>query len=78
MSENERQSQTNAVTNNKLQGTVVTYLRCDGIVNNKIKKGLLLSLPVKKIKSVTICRALSSTLAVWWPGAQNARDPPFL
>jgi len=38
----------NAVTNNKLQGTVVTYLRCDGIGNNKIKKGLLLSLPVKK------------------------------
>jgi len=48
MSENERQSQTNAVINNKLQGTVVTYLRCGGISNNQIKDGLLLSAPVKK------------------------------
>ena len=37
MSENERQSQTNAVINDKLQGTVVTYLRCGGVVNNQIK-----------------------------------------
>jgi len=28
--------------NDKLQGSVVTYLRC-GEVNNQIKKGLLLS-----------------------------------
>ena len=28
----------------KLQGSVVTYLRCAGAVNNQIKKGLLLSL----------------------------------
>jgi len=47
MSENERQTQTNAVINEKLQGTVVTQLRCGGIGNNQIKKGLLLSLPVK-------------------------------
>jgi len=33
--------------NNKLQGSVATYLRCGGVVNNKIKKGLLLSLSVK-------------------------------
>jgi len=33
-------------TNDKLQGIVVTYLRCGEIVNNQIKKGLLLSLPV--------------------------------
>jgi len=46
MSENERQSQTNAVINDKLHGTVVTYLRCGGIFNKLIKKGLLLSLPV--------------------------------
>ena len=32
--------------NDKLQGIVVTYLRCGEIVNNQIKKGLLLSLPV--------------------------------
>jgi len=29
-SENERQSQTNAVINDKVQSTVVTYLRCGG------------------------------------------------
>jgi len=29
--------------NDKLQGSVSTYLRCDKIVNNQIKKGLLLS-----------------------------------
>jgi len=38
-----------------LQGSVATDLRCRGIVNNHIKKGLLLSLPVKKVlKSVNI------------------------
>jgi len=26
----------------KLQGNVAAYLRCDGLVNNQIKKGLLL------------------------------------
>jgi len=29
--------------NDKLQGSVATYLRCGGVVNNQIKKGLLLS-----------------------------------
>jgi len=47
MSENERQSQTNAVINDKLPGMIVTYLRCGGIFNNQINKGLLLSLTVK-------------------------------
>jgi len=46
MSENERQSQTLAVINDKLQGAVVTYLSCGWIFNNHIKKSLLLSLPV--------------------------------
>ena len=42
-------------TNDKLQGSVATYLRCGGVVNNQIKKGSLLSLPVKKLlKSVNI------------------------
>ena len=37
--------------NDKLQGSYVTaYLRCGGVVNNQIEKGLLLSLWVKKIK----------------------------
>ena len=31
-------------TNNKLQGSVATYLRYGGVVTNQIKKGLLLSL----------------------------------
>jgi len=30
--------------NDKLQGSVATYLRCNWVVNNQIKKGLLLSL----------------------------------
>ena len=30
-------------TNDKLQGSVAAYLRCDGVVNNQLKKGLLLS-----------------------------------
>ena len=38
----------------KLQSNVATYLRCDGVVNHQIKKGLLLSLWVKKLKSVNI------------------------
>jgi len=30
--------------NDKLQGSVATYLRCGGVVNIQIKKGILLSL----------------------------------
>jgi len=42
--------------NGKLHGSVArpTYLRCVGVVNNKIRKGLLLSLPVNFFKSVNI------------------------
>jgi len=35
--------------NDKLQGSVAAYSRCGVVVNNQIKKGLLLSLRVKKI-----------------------------
>ena len=35
--------------NDKLHGGVATYLRCGGVVNNQIKKGLLLSLRVRQI-----------------------------
>ena len=35
------------VINDKLQGSVATYLRCGGVVNDHIEKGLLLSLRVK-------------------------------
>jgi len=37
-----------AITYDKLQGSVATYLICGGVVNNQIKKGLLMSLRVKK------------------------------
>jgi len=40
--------------NDKLQGSVARYLRCGGLVNDQIKNGLLLSLRVKKLKSVNI------------------------
>jgi len=43
--------------NNKLQGSVATYLKCGGVVNNHIKKGLLLSLLVIFFKSVNICQS---------------------
>ena len=46
MSENELQSRSNVVINDKLHGTVITYLRRGGVVNNQIMKDLLLSLPV--------------------------------
>jgi len=35
--------------NDKLQNSVAAYLRCGEIVNNQIKKGLLLSLRVKNV-----------------------------
>ena len=34
--------------NDKLQGSIAVYLRRGGVVNNQIKKGLLLSAIVKK------------------------------
>jgi len=42
-------------TNNKLQGSVATYFRSGGVVNNQNKKHLLLSLLVQtNLKSVNI------------------------
>ena len=38
----------------KLQGSVATRLRCGVVVNNQIRKGLLLSLSVNFFKSVNI------------------------
>ena len=40
--------------NDELQGSVATYLRCGGVVNNQIKKGLLLSVSELFFKSVNI------------------------
>ena len=40
----------------KLLSSLATYLRCGGVVNNQIRKGLLLSLPLKVFNSVNICQ----------------------
>jgi len=49
-SENKRRLKSNAKINDKLQGTVGTHLRSGGSFNKQIKRGSLLSLPVKKIE----------------------------
>ena len=44
--------------NDKVQGSVTTYLGCGGVVNNQIKKVLLLSVRVKNfLKSVNISQS---------------------
>jgi len=65
--------------NDKLQGTVATCLRFGGVINNQIKKGLLVTLWVKKLKSANISQSRKQKrdwlvhflrlLAVCWPGA---------
>ena len=71
--------------NDKLQSSVAKYLRYGGVVNNQIKKGLLLSPRVKKkLKSVSIWQSYQQEcdclvhflrlLAVCWPGTQSAWD----
>ena len=68
--------------NDKLQGSVATHLRCGGVVNNQIKKGLLPSLRVKKsYKSVNMWQSYKQErycflhflrlLTVCWPSAQG-------
>ena len=75
--------------NDKLQGIVATYLRCGGVVNNKIKKGSLLSLRVKKfLKSMNIWQSYKQErdcfvhflrlLAVRWPSAPVHETITFL
>ena len=49
--------------NDKLQGTVATYLRCGGVLNNQFKKGLLLSVSEIFFKSVSVI--VSRTLRAW-------------
>ena len=49
-------------TNDKLQGSLATYLRCGGDVDIQIKKGLLLSLLVKNLKSVIIWHSYQQEL----------------
>ena len=70
---------------NKLRGSVATYWRCDGVANNQIRRGLLLSLSVNFLcKSVSIWQSYKNKrvclvhflrhLALCWPGAQSAWD----
>jgi len=63
--------------NDKLRGSVATYLRCGGVANNQIKKGLLLTLRVKKIKSVNIWQKLQARAwlshALCAPGQHTAK-----
>jgi len=40
--------------NDKLQGSVATYLKCGGVVENQIKKDLLLNVRMKFFQSVNI------------------------
>jgi len=65
----------------KLQGSATTYLRCGGVVNNQIRKGLLLSLSVnfllvniwQSYKQERDCLVhFLHLLAACWPGAQCA------
>ena len=59
-------------TNDKLQGSVAAYLRCGGVVNSQIKKGLLVSVSMKfflnrwifgKVTSKSV--VVSCTLRAW-------------
>ena len=69
--------------NDKLQGNVATYVRCGGVVNNQIKKGLLLSVRVNffnrwifgKVTSKSV--VVSCTLRAWptlLKDEESARD----
>jgi len=68
--------------NDKLHGNAVTYLRCGGIVNNHIMKGLLLSLSVKKMKSVNIWQSCKQEggflmhLCAWPYTAKKMKNSP--
>jgi len=39
------------VMNDKLEGSVATYLMCGGVVNNQIKRGLLPNLKSESVKN---------------------------
>jgi len=50
--------------NDKLLGSVATYFRCGGVVNNQNKKGLLMSLSEKMLKSVNIWQSYKLLVGV--------------
>ena len=51
--------------NEKLQGSVATYLMCGGVINNQIKKGFLLSLWVKNFLNLWIFGKVTSKNVMW-------------
>jgi len=55
--------------NDRLSGRVATYLRCGGLINDQIKKSLLLSLPnIHRLKNFThkvTSKNASCTLCAW-------------
>jgi len=68
--------------NDKLQGSVATYLRCGRIFINQLEKGLLMSLRVKKkLTSVNIWQSYKQErdclvhffrlLTMCWPSARD-------
>jgi len=67
----------------KLQGSVAAYLRCGGVVNNQMKKGLLMSLWVEKIQEAQLSssdramRIVSSNLANYHATVQKLLIRPF-
>jgi len=73
---------TKQVLKDKLQGSLAAYFTCGGVVDNQIKKGFLLSLSEKNLKSVNIWQSYKRKhdclvhflhpLAVCWPGVQSA------
>jgi len=50
--------------NDKLLGSVATYFRCGGVVNNQNKKDLLMSLSEKMLKSVNIWQSYKLLVGV--------------
>ena len=62
---------TKQAINDKLEGSVDTYLKCGGIVNNQIKKRLLLSVRVNFLNRFIYCKVtgksvvVSCTLRAW-------------
>ena len=64
-------------TNDKLQGSVAAYLRCDGAVNNQIKKNLLLSLSVKsyKQKGCRVAQLVKCLVTSGYPDGSSSGGP---
>ena len=65
--------------NDKLYGSVATYIRCGGVVNKQIKKGLLLSVWVIFFKSVNIWQSYKQerawlSHALCTPSQHTAKD----